>query len=255
MLNDERRMLNRVVEPDLWSLTSGQPEIDPDRLAAAVEREALSDGFDFRTRLLIRDSTQALFEWWGPERFDSWLSVSPAKERIVDIRAEELGPPGFPTLGARLIPQTPPETILQWLRELGSRTSTPTRAYIGGTSALILFGRISRHCDHIDFVDSVPGQAQRQYPLPIGWQARTHPLGQFGPLETHLVDPLDVFLDKLFSSRSKDRDDLRSLRAGLDKSNLQERLRRDAFALLSEPRLREAAVLNWYVLYGEPLPS
>ena len=71
-----------VAEPDLWELTRGRPQVDPGRLAAAVEREALQDGLDFRTRLLIRDSVDALTRYWGPERVNAWLGKSPACTRI-----------------------------------------------------------------------------------------------------------------------------------------------------------------------------
>src|SRR5688572_28172945 len=100
-----------VVEPDLWSLTAGQPEIDPDRLAAAVEREALHDGLDFRTRLLIRYSLDALARRWDEHRFAVWLARTPARERILLIRKEDLGPARFPSLGRRLKEQTGAETV------------------------------------------------------------------------------------------------------------------------------------------------
>src|SRR4051812_39112423 len=117
-------MQNKGVEPDLWSLTSGQPEIDPDRLAAAVEREASGEQLDFRTRLLIRDSVEALADWWGSQRLNTWLGRSPAKDRIHSILAEDLGPAGFPSLRSRLIQQTRPDSILQSVQELGLQTRT-----------------------------------------------------------------------------------------------------------------------------------
>ena len=77
----------------------------------------------------------------------------------------------------------------------------------------------------------------------------------FGRLDVFLVDALDVFLSKLFSTREKDRDDLRFLAPQLDKVELVRRLQSDAADLAGEPRLRQAAVTNWYVLFGEPLPE
>jgi hypothetical protein len=43
----------------LWELVWGKPWIDPARLAEALDREA-RPGLDYRTRLLIRDSANAL---------------------------------------------------------------------------------------------------------------------------------------------------------------------------------------------------
>ena len=62
---------------------------------------------------------------------------------------------------------------------------------------------------------------------------------RFGGLEVFLVHPYDIFLGKLFSSREKDRDDLRVLAGGLDRTALAARY----------------VTANWYIVYGEPLPS
>jgi hypothetical protein len=50
---------------DLWELVWGKPQIDPADLAAAVEEQAREEGLDYRTRLLIRDSVEALKGYWG----------------------------------------------------------------------------------------------------------------------------------------------------------------------------------------------
>jgi hypothetical protein len=63
-----------------------------------------------------------------------------------------------------------------------------------------------------------------------------------------------MIVGKLFSARTKDRDDLRMLTRQLDKSRIEQRLRDSGSALVSEAGLKSNASKNWYVLYGEPLP-
>jgi hypothetical protein len=91
--------------------------------------------------------------------------------------------------------------------------------------------------------------------LPDGWQSRVHSLDTFGTMQVFLVDPLDVFVGKLFSVRTKDRDDLRVLRPTLDKARLVSRLQSSTNAFRADPRLRAAAEQNWFVLFGEALPA
>lgn len=264
-----------VVEPDLWTLTSGTPEVDPVRLAAAVEREALGDHLDFRTRLLIRDSVDALIRHWGPERVGAWLSKSPASGRIETICREDLGAPGFPTLASRLMETTTPEQILGFFREIGTAIRQPARIHVGGSAALIALGVLSRHTEDIDLVDEVPAQVRGEHELlerlsrryglylahfqshylPARWEQRVRILGTMGRLEVFLVDPYDIAVSKLFSAREKDRDDLRLLAGHLDKEQLATRLREDGQALAGEARLRDAAAKNWYIVYSEPLPA
>ena len=71
----------------------------------------------------------------------------------------------------------------------------------------------------------------------------------------HLVEPYDTFLVKLFSSREKDRDDLRVLAGDRDRTSIQARYLRATGQPRSEPRLGQAARASWYVLYGDSLPS
>jgi hypothetical protein len=263
-----------VAEPDLWELTRGAPQVDPARLAAAVEREAAQDNLDFRTRLLIRDSVDALIGHWGPERVNAWLVNSPASKRIEAVRREDLGAPGFPTLATRLMETTTPQQILGFLRELGTTIHQPARVHVGGSAALIALGRLSRHTDDIDVVDEVPVEVRMEHELldrlsrryglylahfqshylPQRWEQRVQALGVFGRLEVFVIDAYDIALSKLFSAREKDRDDLRMLAGQLDKNQLAARLTGDGQALANEPRLRDAAAMNWYILYGEPLP-
>jgi len=263
-----------VAEEDLWSLTRGRPQIDPERLARAVEREVSSGALDFRTRLLIRDSVEALGRFWGDHRVQAWLARSPARSRLIELLRADLGPPGFPTLKERIVEATRPDVVLQFLREVGSHLKRPATLFIGGSAALIVLGKLSRHTEDIDVVDEVPEELRQEHDLlhrlagryglhlahfqshylPSGWKERVQSLGRFGILEVHVVDPHDIFLSKLFSPREKDLDDLRMLAPQFGRDVLAERLRRDAAALIGEERLARVAERNWYVVFGEPLP-
>jgi hypothetical protein len=260
--------------PGLWELVWGKPEIDPDRLASALDAEA-GPGLDYRTRLLIRDSARALERHWGKERWSSWLRASRAREVIESIRQEGLEGEGFPSIERSVMERTGPDTVHQYLRELGLHARRPAELTIGGAIALILPGRLERSTQDIDLVDEVPvelrenpslleGLARRyglhltHFPshyLPAGWQGRRRFLGAFGPLSVYLVDEQDIFLGKLFSRREKDRDDLRQLFPGLDREQLQRQLADSCSRLLADPGLAEAARESWYILTGEALPT
>ncbi len=260
---------------DLWGLVWGKPEVDPALLAEAVEREAARGDLDFRTRLLIRDSTDALAEHWGAERLRAWLERSPVRDRIEGVRREDLGERGFPFLREALVDRTEPNVIRQFLRELGAYLSRPVKLTIGGSGALILTGHLSRATQDVDVVDEVPepiraerallDQLARRYRLhlthfqshflPAGWEARLHSLEPFGQIQAYLIDVLDLFLSKLFSKRDKDLDDLRALLPALERGALVQRLQDTCGALLGERGLRANAERNWYVLTGEALPA
>ena len=87
------------------------------------------------------------------------------------------------------------------------------------------------------------------------WQDRLHYFDTFGELTVYLVDACDVFLSKLFSIRTKDLDDLRALTRHLDKETLARRLRDTCGSMLVAESLRQRAEQNWYILYGEALPT
>jgi len=264
-----------LVQNDLWSLTLGRPQIDPKALALALEHEASQKDLDYRTRLLIRDSLDALAQYWGLDRFDVWLNQSPQRAELEQIRRSGFERPGFPTLHQRLMNTTEPETFRQFLRELGERVPRPARIQIGGSGALILAGNLSRRTDDLDVVDEVPAEIRSQHDLldelasryglrlthfqshylPSGWQQRVLSLGAFGRLDVFSVDPLDIFVGKLFSARTKDLDDLRVLAPQFDNSKVVERLRSSAGALRNEQKLAADAQRNWYILFGEPLPT
>jgi hypothetical protein len=260
---------------DLWTLVHYGPQIDPDDLADAVEKQIREEALDYRTRLLIRDSVEALRKYWGQDRFQQWLVGCPVRERIGSICQEQFERPGFPSLGRRLMKKTDPEQIRQYLRDLGTRVRRPLRLEVGESAALILPGYLVRATDDIDVVDEVPAELraehallhdlesryglslapfQRHY-LPMGWEQRLHFLDRFGELQVYLLDAADVFLSKLFSIRTKDLDDLRVLARQLEKDMLIRRLQQNCTAMLAAPDLCQRAEHNWYVLYGEALPT
>jgi hypothetical protein len=235
----------------------------------------LQEPLDYRTRLLIRDSVEALRSFWGNERLKSWLDRCAQRERILEVCQEEFERPGFPTLAERLMEKTDPAVIAGFLRELGTQTTAPVTLQIGGSAALIMERCLSRHTDDIDVVDEIPSPIRTQHDLletlrkrfgltlthfqshylPSGWEQRLHSLGSFGALQVFTVDPLDIFAGKLFSKRIKDRDDLRMLARELDKDTIARRVKDTTQALQADPSLRAQAEQNWYIVYGEPLPT
>ncbi len=260
---------------ELWELIWGKPEVDPGALSQAIEQELDNGSPDFRTRLLIRDSTKALEHYWGPKRLKEWLSASSVRAKIEAIQHEDLGEPGFPLLQEHLMDKTKPETVKEFLRDLGSNIKEPVTLEVGGSIALILTGYLSRATIDLDIVDEVPASIRSQnklledlqkryhlllthfqsHYLPTGWKDRLHYLGRFGALEVYTADVYDIFLGKLFSERTKDLDDLRAIKLQLDKDHLIKQLLATTHSFLKEPSLKQAAQKNWYILFGENLPS
>src|SRR5215213_337184 len=147
----------QAIPTTLWKLPFGQPQIDPARLANAVAAQARDSDLDFRTRLLIRDSLNALEDYWGKPRFDEWFAKLDARDRLQKIRDDaELGEPGFTSLRMRLMEETSRETILEFTRQLGRALSQPQEVFMGGSGALIIQQRIARNTDDIDLVDELP---------------------------------------------------------------------------------------------------
>ena len=141
--------------------------------------------------------------------------------------------------------------------------------------ALILSGALSRRTEDIDIVDEIPLEIRSEHELldhlakryglrlahfqshylPAGWASRLRLFETFGRLEVRLIDIYDIILSKIFSKREKDRDDLRALVTQIDKPLLARRMLDTTAALRQEPMLRSMAEENWYILYGEPLPT
>jgi len=265
----------KASHPSLWKLVWGQPQIDPNDLARAVQKEATLDPLDYRTRLLIRDSVDALKDYWGQLRWNNWLRVNPLRTRLTAICAEEFERPGFTFIKGSLMEKTDPEIVLQLFREMSRHVRQPLRMYIGGSIALIVLGLLSRATSDIDIVDEIPEPLRKQHKLlddlqqryklqlahfqqhylPSGWSNRLNFFDSYGDLHVYFVDPIDIFLGKLTSIRTKDLDDLRMLAPQLDKTTIVQRLKDTMQSALASESLLERAKNNWYVLYGEELPK
>lgn len=275
---DRIRRWNEERMADLWTLTRCYPSLDPMRLARAVESAVVAaERLDYRTRLLVRDSVAALERHWGNLRLARWLRESPVGQRIEEIRREHFEKVGFPSLEARIMNETNPDLVKTFLRDLGMQLSEPVRLEVGGSTALILTGYLSRGTEDVDVVDEVPEPLRRlpaqtmdplirryglrlahfqSHYLPNGWKDRLGYFEELGRLRVYLVDAYDVFLSKLFSNREKDRDDLHVLAGQLNKEEVISRLSNFAGALKGEPQLHAHAQHNWAILYnGESLPE
>ncbi len=260
---------------DLWKLVWGIPQVDPHDLAQAVVEQTSRDPLDFRTRVLIRDSVQALKDHWGSDRWEKWLCSCPCRERLVQVYQGTEGEPGFSTIKGRLMEKTDPEIVRQMFREIGTRVQSSFRLYVGGSIALIIPGCLSRATEDIGVVDELSEELRSEHALlddlrnryglilahfqshylPSGWENRLHFLDTFGDMQVYLVDSYYIFLSKLFSTRSKDLDDLRLLTPQLDKEILVDRFKRTVNSMLASEPLCQRATQNWYILFGEELPQ
>lgn len=265
----------RTQRQTLWPLALAAGPLDASALARAIDVQATEADPDFRTRLLIRDSLDALERHWGNTRLEAWLSGPGARGHARQFWRSDLGPVGFPSLGNRVMDATSPQSVLQFFRELGLRVREPARLDVGGSVSLILSGNLTRRTDDIDVVDEVPAVIRTRYDLveemrktyglhlahfqshylPSGWRERVGYLDTFGQIDVYLVDAYDVAAGKLFSARRKDRDDLIVLSQRLDKDVLATRVRQSCGPLRGEARLAKLADENWYIVYGEPLPG
>jgi hypothetical protein len=113
---------------DVWSLVLDQPFVDAAELAEAVVDQVRSNDLDYRSRLLIRDSLDALRNHWGSGRIEAWLSNTPCRSRLEAIWREPFEERGFPFLKDQIMNPTQPETMLRdiddydiFLRKLSSR--------------------------------------------------------------------------------------------------------------------------------------
>jgi hypothetical protein len=265
-----------VTSKDLWSLAIGPPAIAPHDLTAAIEDQVTRGDLDYRSRVLIRDSIKALRHYWGETRVVQWLKESPHGGEIEAICQGPFDDDrGFPSLMRRVMDVTKPEQIKRFLNDLGRQIRRPLRVSIGGSASLILGGYLSKRTEDVDVVDELPPEIRSQYALldhlkevhdlelahfqsrylPAGWDKRIHSLAPFDKLQVSLVDVYDVFLSKLFSARAKDKKDLIAVLPQLDKETLVLKLKESTQSMLAAPDLRERAENNWYMLFGESLPT
>lgn len=257
-----------------WELVWGQPYIDSESLAAAIERDLQQNSDpDFRSRLLVRDAVQALQSYWGKKRFRRWLGACPVGDRIGTILKEDLGKPGFHRIRSRLVAALGKEQVEQVLDLLGQRIYDRVEVYIAGSVPTLLQGLTYRPTDDIDFVNEVPAEIRNQravlnrieakygltlghvqsHYLPANWMNRRKFLGDFGGIRAYLVDVYDVFVSKLASKQEKHQDDLRVMAPKLDKEKMKQRLLTDGKAFLENSFDRPTIEANWQFIYREPL--
>ncbi len=210
----------------------------------------------------------------GPLQFADCRSEELFRSATLAFRGESTANTGFPSLAQRLGSHMKKTTIEQYLRELGTQISEPIQLIIGGSSALILLELLGRATEDIDVVDEVPkslrelhswrSDAQRRYGLylahfqshylPQGWQARCRSLGSFGKLVVSTVNPVDIFVGKLFSKRSKDLDDLRALAPRLERAEIDQMIL-EARGLRDDQERLDVAQRNYYIVFGEEFPE
>jgi Nucleotidyltransferase of unknown function (DUF6036) len=270
--------MNRRTNPkparDPWALVWGQPYIDSQTLATAIEDDLQCNPHpDFRTKLLVRDAAKAIKSFWGPKRFGRWLEKSPAGETISALLKENLGQIGFHFIRRRLVASVGRDQIEQILELLGRRIHERVEVNIAGSIPTLLKGLTARPTDDIDFVNEVPQEIRKQkavidqiknkyglllghvqsHYLPANWINRREYLGDFGGIRAYLVDALDIFVSKLSSKQEKHKDDLRVMAPKLDRDSVKQRLLIDGKAFLDNPYDRPTIEENWQFIYREPL--
>ena len=125
---------------DPWKLVWGQPYIDSQTLAAAVEQDLeRQTPPDFRTRLLVRDVSVALRSFWGPRRFSRWLTASPVGREIRAI-LKKTGQPGFTAIRRRLVDSIDSPQIRQIFELLGRGIHEPVEVHIAGSIPTLIKG-------------------------------------------------------------------------------------------------------------------
>ena len=257
---------------DPWELVWGQPYIDCDTLAAAIEEDLeRTPEPDFRTRLLIRDAARAMRTYWGRSKFGRWLKESPFQDEIRTILASKLGKEGFHNIRGRLVSNIGSNEIRQIFSLLGEHVRDRIDVYIAGSIPTMIQGLTVRPTDDIDIVNEVPAQIRKQtdvlkrirdkygltlghvqsHYLPSNWQQRRRFLGDFGGLNVYLVEVVDIFVSKLSSKQEKHKEDLRVLAKELEKEDIERRLLGDGKAFLDDPFLKPQIEANWKFIFQE----
>src|SRR5215831_18651471 len=99
---------------DLWSLALDHVQVDPDDLVQAIEDQVRRGDLDYRSRLLIHDSLEALQMHWGAERLQQWLLQCPHHEQIRAMWTAHYDEVGFPSLRRRVVEIIRPEQVKQF---------------------------------------------------------------------------------------------------------------------------------------------
>jgi hypothetical protein len=261
---------------DPWELVWGQPYIDCDTLAAAIEVDLLrSPQADYRSRLLIHDAAQAIRSHWGRSRFSQWIGKSPIGHKIQSILREDFPEEGFPHIRRRLVESVKSEVIERIFELLGRGVPERVEVYIAGSIPTLIKGLTFRPTQDIDFVNEVPAEIRRQrdvlqridesyglslghvqsHYLPANWQSRRHYFGDFGGLRVYMVDEYDIFVSKLSSKQPKHTQDLEVMSRNLDKEKIKQRLLEDGRIFMSTPFLREQIEENWRFIFRESLSA
>ena len=257
-------------KPDLWKLAVCGPDIDPNDLARAVEDLAETSDLDYRSRLLIRDSVDALRDYWtSPHWRVGWTKVG-RRRRFKPFAKRNSIKSAFDPSGNASWIRLEPESIRQYFEQLGQSLPKKLHIDIAGAVSLILPGYVERSTSDIDVVGEVPSEIRTQYKLlddleklhglhlghvqthyfPRGWSGAFMLSVFFGALEVSLVDVYDVFLSKLFA-RTKDLGDLKVLAPQLDKAVLVERFLATCPDFLAAAGLKELATNNWRIIFAK----
>jgi hypothetical protein len=274
-MDKSTRSMNQVMPIlDPWKLVWGEPFIDCQALATAIEQDLQRDVRpDFRTRLLVRDAAVAIRSYWGSRRFSRWLATSPVGQQIRAILDEDLGKTGFPAIRRRLVDSIDLTRLSRIFDRLGRAIHGPVEVHIAGSIPTLIKGLTARPTGDIDFVDEVPIEVRRQrtvlrkietdfglklghvqsHYLPAHWQNRRQWLGDFGGLRVYVVDEYDIFVSKLSSKKEKHQSDLGVLALKLDKEIARQRLLTDGRSFLDDPKLKPQIEENWRFIFQEPL--
>ncbi len=261
---------------DPWELVWGQPYIDCDTLATAIEDDLIgSPEADYRSRLLIHDAARAICSYWGSSRFDKWIGKSPVGRKIQSILHEHFPEEGFPNIRRKLVASVKSEVVERIFELLGQGVPERVEVHIAGSIPTLIKGLTFRPTQDIDFVNEVPAEIRRQrdvlqridesyglsmghvqsHYLPANWQSRRHYFGDFGGLRVYMVDEYDIFVSKLSSKQPKHRQDLEVMAPNLEKDKIKRRLFDDGKIFLATPFLSEQIKENWRFIFREPLSA
>jgi Nucleotidyltransferase of unknown function (DUF6036) len=270
------RRIHHPQASDPWELVWGQPYIDSQSLAAAIEGDLKRNPhLDFRTRLLVGDAARALRSFWGSRKFARWLEKSPVGETIHTVLKENPGRVGFHFIRRRLVTVVTKDQIEQIFELLAQEVRERVEVTIAGSVPTLIRGLTARPTDAIDFVNEVPAQIRNQkkaidlikskyglllghvqsHYLPANWMNRRQYLGEFGRVRVYLADVYDIFVSKLSSNQEKHKDDLRVMAPKLDRLTAKRRLKGDGKAFLESPAERATIEENWRFIYRQPLFS